>query len=162
MYVRSVMDASKRERINLRPGGHPHACAVALLRIVRMALLTVALIFGLSMSGANAQAPMLRAMPVVHFESVDDHHLSCKCASCNPTKCCCVRVKSSVPMFRPVCALPDDAIYVTAIKVVPIICSGSLIDSENTPLYACQCLFLAAPWMLTKWSAPPIAQPPQA
>ena len=160
--MRSTITAIHKEQQTLPLGVMPHACRTALLRLVRLVLLVLIAFFAFASVPANAQAPILKSVTYQQVIDIDDHHTSCRCASCNPTKCCCVKVKSSEPAFRPLCAMTDTELRFSASRSVawsPVMSVYIPVSVSNT---ACHDLWRAAHRMLTKWSAPPPAQPPQA
>lgn len=162
MNLRSTITAIHKEQQTLPLGVMPHAYQIALLRLVRVVLLVLIAYFALAAVPANAQAPILKSITYQQAIDIDDHHMSCRCASCNPTKCCCVKTKSPEPAFRPLCAMTDTELRFAASRGVawfPVMSVDIPVSVWNT---ACHHRWRAAHQMLTKWSAPPPAQPPQA
>ena len=142
--------------------GYPVACKNVIMRLLRVVVLLITVCFAVSSLPAEAQTPILRPVTYHQVTEVDHHSLSCRCASCNPAKCCCVKVKSPEPAFRPLCALIDTELRVNISRSIAWTPAAML----GIPAYfsdsASISLWRAAPQMMTKWSAPPPAQPPQA
>ena len=160
--MRSTIAAMHKEQITLHFGASPHAYRAALLRLVRVVLLVIITLFGFTSVPAKAQTPTLQAVSYHRVIALDDNHKSCRCASCNPTKCCCVKMKSPEPAFRPLCAMTDTELRFAASRGVAWSPVMVLVIPDSIPNTVCHDLWRAAHRMLTKWSAPPPAQPPQA
>lgn len=160
--MRSTNEAMQTEHNTVLFGASRHAYKAALLRLVRVVLLVIITLFGFTSVPAKAQTPTLQAVSYHRVIPLDDHHKSCRCASCNPTKCCCVKMKSPEPAFRPLCAMTDTELRFAASRGVAWSPVMVLVIPVSVPNTVCHDLWKTAHRMLTKWSASPPAQPPQA
>ena len=131
----------------------------------RNIIMLLAVMFTLGVMPANAQDSLvlessIQTNLVTPSLTSDTHGKSCMCADCNHMKCCCKAMTDSIPVFRPVCALPSTELL-NGSSTAPRCTSGSInltLDGGLTFLHQAR---IASPdASAQEWSSrPPLAPP---